>query len=139
MKRRGLPSPAAPDSDQPSSNVEPAPPRTERPWGWFEDLAEGPGYRVKRLHVAAGRRISLQRHRHRAEHWVVVSGTGTAELEGERQALAAGSTLFIRLGAVHRVGSGAQPLEIIEVQRGDDLREDDIERLADDYGRPLDC
>ncbi|MEB3321374.1 MAG: phosphomannose isomerase type II C-terminal cupin domain [Synechococcaceae cyanobacterium] len=112
-----------------------AAPRSLRPWGWFELLAEGPGYRVKRLRIEAGLRLSRQRHHHRSEHWVVVAGEGTAELEGRPLALLPGSTLLIPLGAVHRAAAGAAPLEIIEVQRGALLREDDIERLADDFGR----
>lgn len=106
-----------------------------RPWGWYENLAEGDHYLVKRLWIDAGLRISLQRHVHRCEHWVVVSGQGEVELEGQRFSVVAGSTVFVPMGAVHRAKAGTAPLEIIEVQRGDELREDDIERLADDYGR----
>ena len=106
-----------------------------RPWGWFETLGEGPGYRVKRLCVRAGQRLSRQRHRHRCEHWVVVSGSGELECEGRLVEAAAGTGLFIPLGAVHRATAGEADLLIVEVQRGDPLSEDDIERLADDYGR----
>jgi mannose-6-phosphate isomerase-like protein (cupin superfamily) len=109
--------------------------RIVRPWGWYENLGEGDHYLVKRLWIEAGLRVSLQRHRHRCEHWVVVSGGGELEVEGQRFRAAPGSTLFVPIGAVHRASAGSHPLEIIEVQRGDDLREDDIERLADDYGR----
>ena len=106
-----------------------------RPWGWFETLGEGPGYRVKQLCVRAGQRLSRQRHRHRCEHWVVVSGSGELECEGRLVEAAAGTGLFIPLGAVHRATAGEADLVIVEVQRGDPLSEDDIERLADDYGR----
>ena len=106
-----------------------------RPWGWFEPLAAGKGYLVKRLQIEAGRRISLQRHRHRCEHWLVVAGNGILECEGRSLGAVVGSELFIPQGALHRAGGGDQALVIIEVQRGDDLREDDIERFADDFGR----
>jgi mannose-6-phosphate isomerase-like protein (cupin superfamily) len=109
--------------------------RVHRPWGWFETLATGNGYLVKRLRITAHRRLSLQRHRHRSEHWVVVAGGGMLTCDGERIAAAAGTTLFIPCGGLHRAEAGATDLEIIEVQRGEDLREDDIERFADDYGR----
>lgn len=108
---------------------------SQRPWGWFETLGEGPGYRVKRLCIAAGQRLSRQRHHHRCEHWVVVSGGGTLECDGVLHEAAAGISLFIPLGAVHRATASKTDLVIVEVQRGDLLSEDDIERLADDYGR----
>jgi mannose-6-phosphate isomerase len=109
--------------------------RVHRPWGWYETLTEGPGYLVKLISIQAGRRISLQRHRHRCEHWVVVGGAGTLEVEGRSAAAAVGTTLFIPCEALHRAAAGAADLIIIEVQRGAPLREDDIERLADDFGR----
>jgi mannose-6-phosphate isomerase len=109
--------------------------RTQRPWGWFETLAQGEGYLVKRLLIRVGRRISLQRHRHRCEHWVVVGGEGELELEGRVMAGGIGTTLFVPVGAWHRAAAGPDDLLIIEVQRGAELREDDIERSADDFGR----
>jgi mannose-6-phosphate isomerase-like protein (cupin superfamily) len=109
--------------------------RMQRPWGWFETLAEGEGYRVKRLRLDAGRRISLQRHRHRCEHWVVVAGEGSIECEGRLLDAVVGTTLFIPVGVLHRASAGAVGLEIIEVQRGGLLSEDDIERFDDDFGR----
>jgi len=112
-----------------------APERCERPWGWFETLARGEGYLVKRLGIRAGRRISLQRHQHRCEHWVVVGGCGELELEGEGIPAAVGTSLFVPVGAWHRAAAGPDDLLIVEVQRGAQLREDDIERLADDFGR----
>lgn len=108
---------------------------TERPWGWFETLGSGEGYLVKRLCIRAGQRISLQRHRHRLEHWVVVGGSGELECDGQRLPATAGTTLLVPCGAVHRASAGNDDLLIIEVQRGSLLREDDIERLADDYQR----
>ena len=109
--------------------------RVERPWGWFESLGSGEGYQVKRLCIHAGQRISLQRHRHRLEHWVVVAGEGELECEGARLPATPGTTLLVPCGAVHRASAGRSDLLIVEVQRGALLSEDDIERLADDYAR----
>ena len=109
----------------------------QRPWGWFETLAHGNTYRVKRLLVLAHQRISLQRHRHRCEHWVVVAGNGWLELEGEALPAQPGATLFIPVGAMHRLTAGSSDLVIVEVQRGDRLEESDIERWQDDYGRTV--
>lgn len=108
--------------------------RCQRPWGWFETLAEGPGYRVKRLVVQAGQRLSLQRHRHRSEQWLVASGHGELWLADERRPLVAGDSVTIPLGAVHRAAAEDE-LVILELQRGELLSEDDIERFDDDYGR----
>mgnify|MGYP003338507193 FL=1 len=115
----------------------PVPPRIDRPWGWFETLAEGGDYRVKRLYLNPGRRISLQRHSHRSEHWVVVSGSGLLSCDGETHAAMPGTVLFIPVAAIHRAEAHADAdgLEIIEVQRGSWLSEDDIERFEDDFGR----
>lgn len=109
--------------------------RHQRPWGWFETLAEGEGYRVKRLRLHAGHRISLQRHHHRCEHWVVVAGEGTIECEGRQLQATVGTAVFIPVEGVHRASAADAGLEIIEVQRGTLLSEDDIERLEDDFGR----
>lgn len=109
--------------------------RVERPWGWFEDLGSGEGYKVKRLCIRAGARLSLQRHRHRLEHWVVVSGQGQLECDGTLLQATAGTTLLVPCGAVHRARATTADLVIVEVQRGDWLSEEDIERLADDFGR----
>jgi mannose-6-phosphate isomerase len=110
-------------------------PRSERPWGWFETLATGEGYLVKRLCIRAGQRISLQRHHHRLEHWLVVAGNGLLHCDGAEQAAMPGSSLLVPCGAIHRAAAGSADLLIIEVQRGPVLREDDIERLEDDYQR----
>jgi mannose-6-phosphate isomerase len=109
--------------------------RQERPWGWFETLAVGDGYLVKRLCIRAGLRISLQRHRWRSEHWLVVGGDGLLECGGDQRQAGPGTSLVIPLGAVHRASAGNADLLIVEVQRGGRLYEDDIERLADDFGR----
>ena len=111
--------------------------RVERPWGWYEDLLTAPGYKVKRLLIRRGQQLSLQRHCHRSESWTVVAGDG-ALLCGERWVAAkAGRMLSIPCGAVHRARSETSDLVILEVQHGDDLREDDIERLQDEYGRVI--
>jgi mannose-6-phosphate isomerase len=110
-----------------------------RPWGWFETLGEGPGYRVKRLCLRPGQRLSRQRHHHRCEHGVVVAGRGQLECEGQLTDATAGTQLFIPVGAVHRASATDHALVIVEVQRGDPLEESDIERLADDYGRINQC
>ena len=109
--------------------------RVERPWGWFEGLGSGEGYQVKRLLVRAGNRISLQRHQHRSEHWVVVAGQGWLECDGSGTPAEAGTCLAIPQGAIHRASAGANDLLIVEVQHGRWLSEDDIDRLSDDYGR----
>ena len=107
-----------------------------RPWGTWRVLARGPGFQVKRLEVRPGHRLSLQYHRKRTEHWVVVAGRGTARAGRRTRAVRPGSTLDVPIRAWHRLrNTGRTPLIIIEVQRGTYLGEDDIVRLADDYGR----
>ena len=110
--------------------------RTERPWGWYETVSEVPGNKVKRIRVHPGQKLSLQKHHRRAEHWVVVSGTAQVTV-GERVIdLVPGQHVDIAVGDVHRLANlTADPVEIIEVQFGDYLGEDDIVRLQDDYGR----
>jgi mannose-6-phosphate isomerase len=109
-----------------------------RPWGSFEVLGEFKGCKVKRLEVLPGKRLSLQRHSRRAETWVVVSGVGLFTI-GQREVVqAGGSVLEIPVSEMHRItNEGGVPLVIIEVQRGDYLGEDDIERFQDDFGRTL--
>jgi mannose-6-phosphate isomerase len=111
--------------------------RDTRPWGSWEVLATGPGYAVKRLVVNPDQRLSLQYHHHRAEHWTVVAGEAEAELDGEIHTLSAGGRVHIPLMVRHRIrNTGAAPLVFIEIQVGELLDENDIVRLADDYGRP---
>jgi mannose-6-phosphate isomerase-like protein (cupin superfamily) len=112
-----------------------SPSRVERPWGWFETLAAGPGYLLKRLCIRAGQRISLQRHLHRQEHWVVAAGSGWLEADGHQLACGVGSTFEVPRGSLHRATAADSDLLIIEVQLGELLSETDIERFADDYGR----
>lgn len=110
--------------------------RTERPWGWFETVSEGVGNKIKRIGVHPGQQISLQRHRRRAKHWVVVQGTAQVTLGAQTFDLAEGGHCDIALGQVHRLANRTPaPVEIVEVQFGSYLGEDDIERLQDDYGR----
>jgi mannose-1-phosphate guanylyltransferase/mannose-6-phosphate isomerase len=107
-----------------------------RPWGKYQDLDSGPGFKVKRITVKPGRMLSLQRHRHRSEHWVVVSGRATVTRGDEILILGANESTYIPAGTVHRLANEeADALEMIEVQTGSVLLEEDIERLSDDYGR----
>ena len=111
--------------------------RHERPWGAWTVLESGNGYKVKRLEVLPGKRLSLQKHFYRSEHWVVVQGRARVT-NGERVfLLATNQSTFIPLGAVHRLENpDSGPLVIIEVQSGNELCETDIVRLEDDFGRP---
>ena len=111
----------------------------ERPWGSFTILDEGVNYKVKRLEVLPGKRLSYQRHSRRAEHWFVVRGTAKVTLNDAEILVATGEALDIPLGAAHRIenSAGGDKLVIIETQTGDYFGEDDIERLDDDFGRTL--
>ena len=110
--------------------------RVYRPWGYYESIDAGDGFQVKRLMIKPGARLSLQRHKHRAEHWVVVSGEAKVTRENEELQLRANQSTYIPTGAKHRLENpGAAPLYVIEVQSGTYLGEDDIERFADDYRR----
>jgi mannose-6-phosphate isomerase len=107
-----------------------------RPWGTFTVLDEGNGFKVKRIEVMPGKRLSYQKHAQRAEHWVVVQGTAKVTLDGRELVLEAGQAIDIAIGSAHRVENpGEQTLIFVEVQRGDYLGEDDIVRLQDDFGR----
>jgi len=108
----------------------------ERPWGSFTVLDEGAGYKVKRIEVLPGKRLSYQRHNHRAEHWMTVQGVALVTLNDVEHNIVRGETIDIPLGAAHRVANTAkQTLIFIEIQQGDYLGEDDIVRLQDDFGR----
>ena len=107
-----------------------------RPWGGFETIEEGPGYKVKRLLVQPGGRLSLQRHRLRAESWIVVSGAPHVIVSGRARRVRAREMVTVPKGAWHRIENhGRVPVVIIEVQHGAYLGEDDIIRRQDDYGR----
>jgi mannose-1-phosphate guanylyltransferase/mannose-6-phosphate isomerase len=110
--------------------------RVYRPWGYYESLDAGEGFQVKRIMVKPGAALSLQRHRQRAEHWVVVSGGARVTRGEEVFDLAENQSTFIPVGTKHRLENpGAAPLYLIEVQSGAYLGEDDIERFEDNYGR----
>ena len=110
--------------------------RVHRPWGWYESVDQGPRFQVKRIMVKPGARLSLQMHHHRAEHWIVVSGTAEVTNGEAVTLLAENQSTYIPLGQTHRLGNpGKTPLEIIEVQSGSYLGEDDIVRFEDTYGR----
>jgi mannose-1-phosphate guanylyltransferase / mannose-6-phosphate isomerase len=110
--------------------------RVYRPWGYYESIDDGAAYQVKRLVLKPGCRISLQRHRHRAEHWVVVAGRAKVTRGAEELLLGPNQSTHIPLGAKHRLENvGDEPLYVIEVQSGDYFGEDDIERFDDDYRR----
>ena len=108
----------------------------ERPWGSFTVLDEADNFKVKRIEVLPGKRLSYQKHAQRAEHWVIVQGLAKVTLDGREIILRAGQFVDIAIGAAHRVENpGDEKLVFIEIQRGDYFGEDDIVRLQDDFGR----
>lgn len=108
----------------------------QRPWGNFTVLDEGEGFKVKRIEVLPNKRLSYQRHSHRSEHWFVVRGIAKVTLNGEEFLLKSTETIDIPVRAKHRVeNSENETLVFIEIQTGDYLGEDDIERFEDDFGR----
>ncbi len=110
-----------------------------RPWGWYDSIEFGEHFQVKRLHVNPGEKLSLQMHHKRAEHWVVVNGTATAINGEDVLTLAEGESTYIPIGTTHSLeNKSSEPLEIIEVQSGVYLDEDDIVRFEDIYGRVKD-
>lgn len=107
-----------------------------KPWGWYESLATGPRYQVKRIRVWPACKLSLQSHIHREERWTVVRGTANATVGTEITMLTEGCSIFIGKMQRHRLENrGKIDLELIEIQMGDYLGEDDIIRYEDDYGR----
>lgn len=114
----------------PSGRVE------RRPWGSWKVLEEGPGYKVKRIEVLPGHRLSLQFHHHRSEHWVVVAGKARVIIDGRSSDLTVFESVLIPAGAIHRLENPWSTLLIVvEIQKGDLLSEEDIVRLEDDYQR----
>ncbi|WP_439497850.1 mannose-1-phosphate guanylyltransferase/mannose-6-phosphate isomerase [Bosea sp. (in: a-proteobacteria)] len=110
--------------------------RVMRPWGSYESVDRGSRFQVKRIVVKPGARLSLQKHFHRSEHWIVVTGTATVEIDGTTKIVRENESVYIPLGAWHRLGNeGRIDLELIEVQSGSYLGEDDIVRSQDDYKR----
>jgi len=110
--------------------------QVHRPWGWYDSIDSGPRFQVKRIMVKPGASLSLQMHHHRAEHWIVVSGTAEVTNGDKVILLSENQSTYIPLGQTHRLANpGKVPLEIIEVQSGSYLGEDDIVRFVDTYGR----
>jgi mannose-6-phosphate isomerase len=108
----------------------------QRPWGTYTILDEGPTYKVKRIEVFPGSRLSYQKHFRRSEHWMTVAGNAKVVLNDHEILLEPGGTIDIPTGASHRVENpGNAVLVFIEIQRGDYFGEDDIVRIQDDYGR----
>ena len=107
-----------------------------RPWGTYTVLEDTPGYKIKKIEVKPGKRISLQKHYHRSEHWIVVSGTATV-IKGEEELIVRpNESVYIRMGEIHRLtNNGKIPVVLIEAQVGEYTGEDDIVRLEDDYNR----
>jgi mannose-1-phosphate guanylyltransferase/mannose-6-phosphate isomerase len=110
--------------------------KVSRPWGWYDSLDEGESFKVKRIQVNPGASLSLQKHTKRAEHWVVVKGIDEVICNDKKITLKENESTYIPLGHTHRLSNpGKEVLEIIEVQSGKYLGEDDIERFEDEYGR----
>lgn len=111
-------------------------PRVYRPWGFYETISAGDRFQCKRILVNPGQKLSLQMHHHRSEHWIVVRGTAIVTIDGEERLLSENQSTYIPLGRTHRLyNPGKVALELIEVQSGSYLGEDDIVRFDDDYGR----
>jgi len=107
-----------------------------RPWGYYVVLSDEPDHKVKRIMVHPGKRLSLQRHKHRSEHWVIVKGDALVTLDDKEFQLSKGMSIDVPTGAVHRIeNTGMEELAFIEIQQGSYFGEDDIERLEDDFGR----
>jgi mannose-1-phosphate guanylyltransferase/mannose-6-phosphate isomerase len=110
--------------------------KVHRPWGWYDSIDEAERFKVKRIQVKPGASLSLQKHHHRAEHWIVVKGTAEVTCGDKVTLLGENQSTYIPLGEIHRLANpGSIPLEIIEVQSGSYLGEDDIVRFEDTYGR----
>lgn len=126
------------DSDgEPLTSIESIPVE-ERPWGFYIVLERGSGYKIKRVTVSPGHQLSLQLHHHRSEHWIVVSGFAEVELDGELINVRNGESVFVPMAIKHRLRNpGVIPLEVIEVQIGEYLKEADIVRFDDDYHREV--
>ena len=110
--------------------------KVHRPWGWYDSIDEAERFKVKRIQVKPGASLSLQKHHHRAEHWIVVKGMAEVTCGDNLTLLGENQSIYIPLGEVHRLANpGNIPLEIIEVQTGSYLGEDDIVRFEDTNGR----
>jgi len=108
----------------------------ECPWGFYQVLWEGEGYQIKKLVVLPGKKLSLQYHHQRSEHWVIVKGSALVQVGDDSLTLGKNGSIYIPKGVKHRItNNGVTALEIVETQVGNYLGEDDIVRLDDDYGR----
>jgi len=108
----------------------------QRPWGSYTVLDDEATFKVKRIEVRPGKRLSYQRHARRSEHWFIVHGTAVVTLDGERRQVSSGDAVDVPVGTDHRIENASeQPVVFVEVQHGDYFGEDDIVRLEDDYGR----
>jgi mannose-1-phosphate guanylyltransferase/mannose-6-phosphate isomerase len=108
----------------------------ERPWGNYTVLEKGEGYKIKRVVLKPGAKLSLQLHKKRSEHWIVVTGTARVTREDDKYLVHTNESTYIPINVKHRLENpGETPLQVIEVQNGEYLEEDDIERFDDDYGR----
>ena len=117
-------------------DAQPALETDTRPWGHYIVLADMPDHKVKRIHVLPGKRLSLQRHQRRSEHWHILDGEALVTRNEEHLTLRPGDSVDIPAGAKHRVeNTGTHDLSFIEIQQGEYFGEDDIERFEDDYGR----
>ena len=109
---------------------------TDRPWGYYIKFLQEAGVWVKRVEVNSGGRLSLQKHEHRSEKWNIVAGVGLVQIDGKEVKVGAGDVIDVPIGAVHRISNVSdERLVFIEVACGDDLSEDDIIRIEDDYAR----
>jgi len=107
-----------------------------RPWGTYTVLEDTPSYKIKRIVVKAGKRLSLQKHFHRNEHWIVVSGTATVTVGNEKKLVRPNESTYIKMGEIHRLeNEGKIPVVLIEAQVGEYTGEDDIVRIEDDFER----
>jgi mannose-1-phosphate guanylyltransferase len=110
--------------------------KVHRPWGTYETLIMDNGYKIKRIVVKPGKRLSLQKHFHRNEHWIVVSGTAEVQVGNEKYLVRANESTYIKMGEIHRLSNpGKIPVVLIEAQVGEYTGEDDIVRIDDDYKR----
>lgn len=111
--------------------------RTEKPWGWYDDLEEGSNtpYKVKTIYIRPNHQFSLQRHNHRQEHWIVVEGDGIVTTSTYTCSVSYGDHIHIRKNEIHRMSAGEFGIKFVEVQTGSICDENDIVRLEDDYGR----
>jgi mannose-6-phosphate isomerase len=108
----------------------------QRPWGSYTVLDDEPTFKVKRIEVLPGKRLSYQRHARRSEHWFIVHGTAVVTLDGEPRQVSPGGAVDVPVGTAHRIENASDELVVfVEVQHGEYFGEDDIVRLEDDYGR----